>query len=632
MKKTEPDLKYFSALSDLLLQSIRIKQTTYSRTLSDFFYTAFRKVRDKFTNEPVVYPELYYETVYRAIEELAILKEKRNYLLEHRTSGGIWLLGEMQGKEISETTYAWLWRNLLLAVRYQQDDLVMNHWETCHQYYSYSLPYIYPEYENRANNFQVSNQAAVDKRKAERQKFIEFHYALGGLLTYKARYTCVKRFFNYTQSHPPKYELLPESIQEIFKFYIDVRDPYDRKYTWISQQYPFPDLSGLNADYVIKKWIMSYMAILFLRQWTINPYLITMRPLDFPPTPTTQGEIKQWIDGLDFFKELVIEHLQNKELMKVLNLDFITPEWCEENEKPYPITFIDNFKSTLEGAYHSNALALHLSNEKILQFENSTEAIIEAALEKFNPINNDTEIQEDNADKWYVNGQSMLQSKDAFSENPEVHHMDFDSFLASVVSRSLNEGLSEIFFHKISISYLLKPEDFFKAIDKLGIDETYIIVNFGIHLEYFINQLNIQELSDDKYKKTDIYSFNGSRFVRDSFFILKKTDLPNISTKPITEDIIAKYSLKKISDTINLYSSVIDLNQTTAEVYNENKQDKTDDEIRRSVLLSIIILTEFKWKKNIEVIQLRQYSEFLQKGITNKLDDIKPTENEKPSS
>src|SRR5436190_12588106 len=100
MKKIEPDLKYFAALSDLLLQSIRTQQTTYSRTLTDFFYTAFKKVRDNYTNEPVVYPELYYETVYRAIEELAILKEKRNYLLEYHTSGAIWLLGETPGKII----------------------------------------------------------------------------------------------------------------------------------------------------------------------------------------------------------------------------------------------------------------------------------------------------------------------------------------------------------------------------------------------------------------------------------------------------------------------------------------------------------------------------------------------------
>ena len=68
------------------------------------------------------------------------------------------------------------------------------------------------------------------------------------------------------------------------------------------------------------------------------------------------------------------------------------------------------------------------------------------------------------------------------------------------------------------------------------------------------------------------------------------------------------------------------------EVYNENKQDKSDDEMRKSVLLNIIISTEFKWKKNIEVIQLRQYSEFFQKGIANKLDDVKPIDNNKSKS
>jgi hypothetical protein len=625
MKKTEPDLKYFSALSDLLLQSIKTQQTTYSQTLSNFFYTAFRKVRDKFTNEPVVYPELYYETVYRAIEELAILKEKRNYLLEHRTSGGIWLLGEMQDKEISETTYTWLWRNLLLAVRYQQDDLVVNHWETCHQYYSYSMPYIYEKYDSKAGSFQVSNQEVVNKRITERKRFIEFHFALGGLLTYKERYACIKRLFSHTQSQPPKYDLLPESMYEIFKFYFEVRDPYDRKYTWISHQYPFPELSGLNADYVIKKWIMYYMAILFLRQYTIVAYLITMRPLDFPPTPPTQGEIKQWIDGLDFFKKVVSEHLQNTELLKTLNLDFITPEWCKENQQPYPITFIENFKSNLENAYHNNALNLPISAEKVQQFENATRTIVESAFEKLQVINSDTAIQDDNSDKWYVNGQRMLQSKDAFSDIPEGHNMEFDSFLASVVARSLHEGLGQIFLRKMTKSYLLKSEDFFKAIDKIATEDSFVIVNFGINLDYFVNQVKVPGLSNEKYKNIDICSFNGSHIVRNSLFILKKSDLPNISSRPISEDVIGRYSLKKISDRINLYSSVIDLNKTSEEVFNENKQDKSDTDLKKSVLLSITVSAEFKWRKNTEVIQLQQYSEFFQKGIANKLDDVKPT-------
>lgn len=630
--KSINDLKYFEASSELLLLFIRNQQTNFTKTLSDFFYTAFRKIRDQFTDKPVVYPYTYYDLVYKAIEELAILKEKRNYLLEHRTAGGIWLLGEMQGKEISEETYAWLWRNLLLGVRYQQDDLIANHWETCHQYYVYSLRYIHQEYDNSSNTFQVSNQEALNKRLTERKRFIEFHFALGGLLTYKERYACIKRLFNHTQSQPPQYELLPLSMYEIFGFYFAVRDPYDRKYTWISNQYPYPELSGLNADHVIKKWICSYMAILFLRQYTIVPFLITMRPLEYPQTPQTQGEIKKWIDGLDFFKKLVSEHLKNEKLLKTLNLDFITPEWCEENEKPYPITFIETLKSNLESAYNVNALNLPISNEKVTQFENSTTEIIESTIDKFKPLNNENPIPDDNADKWYVNGQRMLQSKDAFSENPEVHHMEFDSFLASVVSRIMYEGLGETFFYKKTQSFLLKNEDFFKAIDRLAIDDSFILIRFGVNLDYFINHLKIPELSTERYKNISIHSFNGSQLVSDSIFVLRKSDLPSISTRPISAEIISKYSLKKISDKIELYAKVIDLNDTTEEVYNENKQDKSDDEMRKSVLMNIIISTEFKWKKSIELIQLRQYSEFFQKGIVNKLDDVKPTDNEKSSS
>lgn len=630
-EKSGNDFQYFTALSELLFLFIKQQQTNYSKTLSDFFYTAFRKIRDKHLNQPVVYPDIYYEVVYKAIEELAILKEKRNYLLERRTSGETWLLGELQGKEVSENTYAWMWMNLLLAIRYQQDDLILNHWETCHQYYDYNLCCVNREYDNSVGNLQISNQEAVDKRIKERKRFIEFHYALGGLLLYKERYVCIKRLFRYTQSQPPKYELLPESMFEIFKFYFDVRDPYDRKYTWISHLYSFPELSGVIADNIVKKWIMSYMAILFLRQYTIVPYLTITRPLDLPPTPKTQGEIKQWIDGLDFFKKLVSEHLQNKELLKTLSLDFIRLEWCEENQKPYPITLIETFKTNLESAYNANSLNLPISNEKVSAFENSTKTIIESTVDKLKLINNESTIQDDNSDKWYGNGQIMLQSKDAFSDNPEAHHMDYDSFLASEVSKSLKECLGETFFYKKTKSFLLKSEDFFKAIDRLTIDDNFVIVNFGVYLDYFINHLRVPELSNEKYRNITIYLFNSSQLVRDSLFVLKKSDLPNISTKPIGEDIIAKYSLKKISDTINLYSSVIDLNDTSDEVYTEIKHEKSDEELRKSVLLSIIISTEFKWKKNIEIIQLNQYSDYFQKGIANKLEDIEPIDKEEPS-
>ena len=355
-----------------------------------------------------------------------------------------------------------------------------------------------------------------------------------------------------------------------------------------------------------------------------------MKPLDYPSIPKSQGEIKGWIDGLDFFKKLVSEHLENKELLKELNFAFITKEWCEKNDKVYPLDFIDVFKSNLEEAYNNNALTLPISDEKVLQFENSTTKIIEGVIDKISAISNSNEI-EGESDKWYVNGQRMLQSKDAFSETPEVHHLEFDSFLASVLSRRIIEGLGSTFLYKRTKTYLFKYTDFFNAIDKFGLTENHVIVAFGINIENYINQHKISGLSVEKYKETNIYSFNGSQLVNNSMFILRKSDLPFITTKPISDEIIKKYSLKNISDKINLHSSIIDLNNTSEEILNENKEGKEEDEIKKSVLMSIIVSVEFLWKKNIDVIQLTEFSEYRQKGLPNKLSEIELFEKKKPS-
>jgi hypothetical protein len=617
---------YYLALSEILLLTIRRQQTNLSRSLSNFFYKAFRKIREKFTSQPVEYPYTFYEIVYRAIEELAIQKEKRNYLLEKHTAGSIWLLGEIQVKQqISELTYSCLWGNLKLAIKYHQDDFIIYHWETCHQYYSYNLPYIHPDYTYSANTYQVSNQEVVDKRLAERERFIDFHYALGGLLLYTGRYSCLKRLFSYTQNEPPKYELLPESMDEIFKVYFNLKDPYETKYPWITHLYPFPEMSGLNADYGIKKWIMSYMALLFLRQYTIVPYLITMQPLNYPQIPETQGEIKQWSDGLDFFKKLVSEHLENSELIKKLNLDFITEKWCVDNNKPHPYTFIETFKTQLDTAYNVNAMTLPISETKTSQFENSTKEIVETTYSNLLSITNENPILDEETDKWYVTGNKMLQSRDAFIDIPEAHHINFDTFLATAVSKRMLNALVETFLYKKTRSYFLQPDDLFKAVDRLAIDDNFSIINFGINLDHYINDVKVQGLSLAKYKRTDIRSLVGNSLVNDSIFILRKTDLPRFLTMAITPDIIEKYSLRKISETINLYASVIDLNSTSPIIFDENKQqDRSEDEMRKSVLLNIIISVEIKWKKVIEVIHLRQNWKFPPKGTVSKIDDVEP--------
>ena len=54
------------------------------------------------------------------------------------------------------------------------------------------------------------------------------------------------------------------------------------------------------------------------------------------------------------------------------------------------------------------------------------------------------------------------------------------------------------------------------------------------------------------------------------------------------------------------------------------KKDKSIEELKKSVLLSLIISAEIKWKKEIEIIQLEEYSEYSQNGIVAKLEDVHP--------
>jgi len=467
-EQEDKDYTYFKAISDILYFSVKEQNENVAKTISDFMYSAFKKQREVYKEGTIKYPASFYEVIYKSTEELANLKSKKLTFLEYRTVGGIWLLGESGNFTISEVTFSCLWRNLLLAIRYERDDMIMNYWSNAHQYFSYQLQKIAPKYLNSPfNPTKIINKKEIENRNAERERFIEFHYALGGLLLYKKRYSCVGRIFRYTTSIPPKYELLPETMGEIFKMYIEFRDPYEDKYTWISHTYPFPDLEGLNADYVIKKWITEYIGVLFVRQYSIQPYLITMKPLELPTIPKTQAKKKVWINNIDYFKTIAENILSNEKLLSETRLDFITDSWLEEEKKPTPQELIDLYKSQIESDYEKTEIEQEVSKIKKEEFETSSNQIIEKTVNFYAPINNQNKI-ENNFNNWFIYGERAVIDKSAFTDDQDSQHLNFDSFLADHIANKFQQGISETFFYTKSNSYLLKEKDIFPAIDKLN--------------------------------------------------------------------------------------------------------------------------------------------------------------------
>jgi len=618
------EYKYFGIISDLLIYAIRNQNEKIAKSISSFMYGAFKDFRTKNHGKEVEYPNIYYEVVSKTIEELASQKNRRFVFLEYRTAGNLWLLGEYENSKISEITYSRIWGNLILAIKYERDDYIMYHWERAYQYIRSSLPQINPQYSDHP--FEIKNQPEVDKRKNERRRFLEFHYALGGLLLYTKRYTCIQRAFTYTQSLPPQYELLPDTMDDVFGLFFLFWDPYEMRIPWITTRYYLPETSGIVADKILKKAVCQYIAILFLRQYSIQPFLYGMEPLRPPQLPKSQGEKREWIDNLDYFKSFVEEILKNRELLDQIGLGFITNKWCEDNNLPNPLKFIDSLKSNVIKSFEGTQIEQSIANEKVQRFKDTTIAISIPVFNDYKAINNTNELTGE-LKSWYIYGESTVIDKSGFAINQDADHINFDSFLPTSFVEKYQKAISEVFSYSTSKSYLLNSSDIIPALLNLSLNKIdYVIVSFGLNFTHLENQSKKQLPENLEIIK---YNFGNYHIVGNSLFIVRKLDLPKIIYKEIAKEEIQKYNLEKIDDEFNLYTTVIDLN--TSEVLRTSLAKTISTDLRKSVYMGIFINHEVQWKKDVQCIQIREATPFQERGIVDKLSDIESL-TEKPNT
>ncbi|MCY1636704.1 hypothetical protein [Marinifilum sp. D737] len=611
----------FKIISDILINLYRKNEKTHALTISRFIYDEFRFYREKNEGKAIEYPDLYYDLVYSISQELSTSKNTLYPYLGVRTIGGIWLLGELQHSIISEKTYRYLWNIVIIAAEDNLEDLIASNWEFAFRYYQNSLRKIEYEYDDEG---QKTNVEAYQSRVIERKRFNEFYTAFGGLMLYTKRYNSVFNMFNYTTSTPPVYELLPSNMNEIFERFFTFRDPYYRNFPFISSTYNFPRLSGLNADGIIKKWICQYIALLFVRQYfTIINYTF-QKPLDFPSIPKSQQEKNNWINDLDYFSRLVENVLSNKELLTTLGYERLTREWCEENDKIYPIDFVKQLKDKVQEEFDKAKVEQKISENKFNKFIESTKSILTKSFDSVASITNE-KIEKVEYANWYYSGTKMIFEKSSFAENQEADHLNYDSFVAGQVASDFKLALSQTAFTKKTKSYLIKSTELFQAVDKvIKDDKSYVILNFGIHIPFYISSFKIKGLKEDSYNKTPIINLAPyyRELIGESLYVLKQDDLPRILFNTVDDKIIDKYQLQRLNDKYNFYGNVVDLNDNP-DLVNELVEQYPDEQVKESVLVCVILNAVIKWKKEMNMTQIRLFSEFKNNGLPNEIDEIK---------
>lgn len=534
--------------------------------------------------------------------------------IEHRAVSGLWLLGEdFEDITISDETYSWLWRNIYTIC--DNPRLVKMFWANSSQYFDYRLQSVIPDYASEQGKLVVTNQEQVENRKAERNRFLEFHYALGGLLLYRKQYKTLTYLFEYSQSQPPKYVLLPETTTEIFHWFENFRNEFKHR-TPIDFKYYFPELDNLGNRRQVNYWICSYITILFLRQYSLHQYYTYQNFTAQPNLPDDVLELNSWLDSVSFFERTLNNVLSNKELIADLEFENLV----ESNRANFSV-FINDLKSGIKNKIGQQKLNAKLSDEKIENFYSQSNEIISKAFAPYEPIFIEKSEEHSKSDlKLSVNGERTLMSKSAFTDK-DTPHLNYDTvFAGSIASNKVKRYIPNAFLIARTKRYLLNKENLLFALSKI-IGNNNDIVIVGVQIGYQTKEI----LDNSDFKNSILYIPSTEYHSQDTLFVLRKNDLPAIEYKDLEKDEKVDLQLKCLNEDLKLYASVIDINieenKTLKDKWNLNNELDNED---LKVQLTIAFLSIIYWKNEREIIQINVASEFREQGIQNDINDVEP--------
>lgn len=616
------EYKYFNTLSDIFCWSIKYEVDKIPETLYKYFQSCFVRYEDKTDNTVIIYPTAYYNSTYRLMHELIKTNNQKFKIIENAVIGGEWLLGGFKDEGISEESYRYLWYNLLFAVKSKKDDAVVQYWSSAFSHFQYSLKQV----DSLWDNGKIANQVEIDQRDKERSRFLEFHYALGGLLLYKKRYNCINRILEYTNSQPPEYVLFPKNTTEIFTQYFRFRNSYEREMLFIESRYPFPENEGIESSDRIRGWICEYIVLLAIRQYSLHEYFAYNKHVELPTLPTELNEQRTWLENIDYFNAQFYTFLNDKNLIRLIGLDFLeslSDEWCDKHNKLKPKELFEQTKSKIGENIVNQKRSQDLSQEQTDKFVSTIKESIESFFgNSKGKLYTDKKINT-NYNTQNLKGVISPIDRFAYCENTDISYGETDSLFANMFIGNWYIAISMIFYRMRSMSYLLSEDDFFKGVDRLSLSkDKHIIISFGFHLDYY--QTKVDGLSTENYKGIPIFNYITHHSVlSQTVIVLNKEDLPNIIFNDMTEADKVKYEFDKpINDDLKLYAKIFDINGKD-DIINEMINRYPRNNIKESVLALIQINAEIRWKKNVEVIQIQMDSEFEQRGVLNKLSDIK---------
>ena len=620
-KESETDRKQYILMSinEITINAVEKNDKRIEEDILNFYTELRTKLRkeykdnlidkDKSNKEGVLYPFYYHEFI-RELIKVFIEGSDDNFIsLQHHITNGSFLIpNDFQYIKISEDTYNNLWYNITLIRN--NTDFISKFWAHSNQYFWMGLKEI-------VLNFDKSNEKKFIEREEERKRFLEFHYAVGGLLLYSKNYESLKYIFSYSQQSPPDYKLLPYDMKELFEWIEFFRNEYKQipKFFIGYDRYRFPNLDSVGTNKQVVFWICRYLCVLFIRQYKLLKTLYYSNTTNQPYlNDLPLMELYNWKESIAYFKFCLNKVLEDREALEQLEL------WNTYELKYSEIDkFIIELEQSIDEHISDRKERAELSQKKIEQFYASSKEILGNCLEEYLPINNPEDFDTDF--KVTFSGESVLFNKSCFVDD-DIPCMDYDSNLANIISRySIKKYIPNSFLGAETKSYLLNNNNLLKGIGRIINDkeEDIVIIIFNAGDD------TSQKLSNSQYKEK-VISLPATD-LRNTIFILEKSNLPKIEKSDISEEVKQELQVKKISDKWNIYGTIIDINLPKNEAIKEKWIDDINyyqKENKLQILLGLLFVGHIKFKSDRKIIQININNEFEELGTENKLSDLEP--------
>lgn len=409
---------------------------------------------------------------------------------------------------ISQKTYQRMWEMVNWAAKVGNGGWFKDYWTYADQYYRF--------YRLDGN---------TDLAKKNLREFYQYHVMMGGLMVYFKRYDWISHIMHFSQSEPPRFELIPGTLGRIFDM-VELVDELRAQPFGLYQKYQFIGLErGAKIDDAIASFVNQYLALLIIRLWTYNDYNINYtNPLDVPLVNDEYIESNEaMIANVERMKRGVDKWYQTG-LLTDFGLYNLPKQQLVQNKLD---EYIDVLKRKITEIEVRDEVDKHkaevIKEEIIVTNANSHSAM---------PMKDDVAVLDENLYEICSKTVAVTQR----IEKPYItigSKKEIGNFGACLV-QSLNFSLLSEYLRlscklmPFNVEYLINQKDLLNAIDKLNLPEDYIIIETDSALNlYELRKRIVSEDNKRSYKGHEILDLGMSGFSA-CVLIMRRVDCPFI--------------------------------------------------------------------------------------------------------